>query len=371
MHKKIMIYSFLFALLIMMACTQNEPIKIGFVAGLSGRNSQLGVSARNGIELAIDNINENGVLNGRKLELIVKDDKGDTETGKRVINELIDEGVTAIIGPVMSNMADSALESIKGKAVLMISPTISTDTIKDRDDNFIRVMPVASNEAKTMAQAVLKNGFKKTAVVYDASNREYTEPIYLIFKEFFEIQGNEITYVRAFEKDKEKKFSAIAREIVNSKPEALYMIMSGIDAAFLCQQIRKLDSKIMFYGSHWVKTGNIIEEGGRSVEGLTLVTPYEREEKTDEYKRFSNQYKKMYKTAPGFVSVYSYEATQLLLSGIKDCRDLRPESIKASIIKIGKFKGLEETFTINEFGDADRSNLLVVIRDGKFVRGNK
>ena len=58
----------------------------------------------------------------------------------------------------------------------------------------------------------------------------------------------------------------------------------------------------------------------------------------------------------------------MLAEGIKSSESLRPESIKASIIKAKKFKGLEEDFTINEFGDAVRSNILVTIRDSKFVR---
>lgn len=106
-----------------LACQRNEPVKIGFTAALSGRFSDSEVKARNGVRVAADQLNENGGILGRKVEIIVKDNKNDTSLNKQVISELIDEGVIAIIGPLRSNMAQSTLSAIDEKNILLISPT--------------------------------------------------------------------------------------------------------------------------------------------------------------------------------------------------------------------------------------------------------
>ncbi len=355
-------------ILLVFSCSRNEPIKIGMVAGLSGRMSQLGVSARNAVLVAVEKANEEGGIHGRKIELIIKDNQGDPEICGRVIQELIDQGVVGIIGPLMSKMADTVLDTIKGKEVLVISPTISTDAIKDIDDNFIRLMPVASQEALAMADVVIREGHKQVAVVYDASNRAYTGPIYELFRQRLERGGGKVTYVNDMSDTREKKFTKMAREIISADVQALYIISSGIDASFLCQQIRRVTSGIRFYGSNWVKTGKIIEQGGRSVEGMVIAAPYEQEPKTSQFQEFSFRHKELFNADPDFVATYSHEAAQVLFFGIRKNRTFSPRNIKQTILDQKKFQGLEEPFIINNFGDAIRSAMFLEIKNGAFIR---
>ncbi len=95
------------------ACTSRQPLKIGFVGGLTGRTSQLGILARNGVELAVEEANRAGGVRGRLLKLLIRDDQNDHATAVRVDRELMDEGVLAIIGHVTSSMAEAALEAIE------------------------------------------------------------------------------------------------------------------------------------------------------------------------------------------------------------------------------------------------------------------
>ncbi len=291
---------------------RKKPIQVGFVASLSGRLSQMGVSARNGVELAIENMNKRGGILGRKIQFIPKDNKGDPNTTYKVIRELIDEGVKIIIGPLTSNMADPTIKAIQGKDVLVVSPTISTDAVKDLDDNFLRVALVSSEQAKGIAKEILNEGYNVAAVVYDSSNKAYTEPVYQLFKELFEREGRKITYVNSLADKERLSFLQIAEEIKESQAEMLILITSGIDAASLCQQIRKIDLAIKIYGSSWVKTNDLIEHGGKSVEGVSLVSAFEGAEKTEDYLTFQEQYKSVYKGDPTFVSVQSYVAIQVV-----------------------------------------------------------
>jgi len=339
------------------------------VASLTGRRSQLGVSARNAVIMAVQQVNKSGGINGRQIELIVKDNKDDVAECRKVVTEIIDEGAVAIIGPVMSKMAAITLKTIQEKDVLVISPTISTTAIQNLDDFFLRLMPVASKEAETMASMALIDGNRKFAVVYDSSNKEYTLPIFETFSEQINKNNGDITYSNSMSDKADQRFTRIADAVIDSGADAVYIVSSGIDAAFLCQQIRKKNGQIRFYGSHWVKSGNIIEQGGKSVEGMVLAAPFERIEKSTAYLDFLNAYVKMFKTKPNFVAKYAYESAQVLFDGIqKSGKTVSAQNIKNAILKIKDFDGLEERFTINAFGDAIRSNTVFVVENGTLKR---
>ena len=101
-----------------------EPIRVGFVAGLTGRHYGLGVSCRNGAQLAVEEINASGGVAGRPLELLVKDDAQDPEIAKRAVRELIRDRVVAILGHSTSSMAEATLAIADEEHVLMMSPTV-------------------------------------------------------------------------------------------------------------------------------------------------------------------------------------------------------------------------------------------------------
>ncbi|MBW1797231.1 MAG: ABC transporter substrate-binding protein, partial [Deltaproteobacteria bacterium] len=97
---------------VMWGCENKKPVKVGFVGGLTGRLSYLGTAGRNGVILAVEEINEAGGINGRPVELITRDDGHDPKVAVKVDRELIGEGVVAIIGHMTSSMSMAALPLI-------------------------------------------------------------------------------------------------------------------------------------------------------------------------------------------------------------------------------------------------------------------
>lgn len=356
---------------IIIGCSNPEPIKIGMVAAISGRRSQLGVSARNAVIQAFQEINDKGGINGQLVELVVTDNKDDIEECKKAVAELIENDVVAIIGPLMSKMIATTLAAVQNKNILVISPTVSTTDLENQDDLFLRLMPVASREAGIMADVALKQGARKFAVVYDVSNKAYTVPIFKTFSERVRHSSGAIVYSNDMLNRGAGQFTRLADGIINSGAQAVYIVSSGIDAAFLCQQIRKQNQTIQFLGSQWVKSGNIIEHGGKSVEGMLLSTTFEREQKSSNFLSFEKKHLQMFKTPPNFVAIYSYETAQVLAQGMAAARELTALEIKKAILTQKEFDGLEERFIINEFGDAIRSNAVLVIENGTFKRRSK
>lgn len=129
-----------FALLFFLtACAPQEPIRIGLLAGLSDRGSDFGESVRNGVILAVEQQNQAGGIDGRMIELLVRDDGQDKEQAARAARELIALKPEIVIGPVTSSMAAVVVPLMSEAGLVMISPTVAATSFKGKDDNFFRV----------------------------------------------------------------------------------------------------------------------------------------------------------------------------------------------------------------------------------------
>ncbi len=100
-------------------CDDKKPVRIGFAGGLTGRVSALGTAGRDGVVLAVEEINSRGGLNGRPVELVVRDDKQEPEPALAVDRELIDEGAAAIIGHMTSSMTLAVQELVNKEKILI------------------------------------------------------------------------------------------------------------------------------------------------------------------------------------------------------------------------------------------------------------
>ncbi|NTV34363.1 MAG: ABC transporter substrate-binding protein [Deltaproteobacteria bacterium] len=158
-------------------CGREEPIKVGFVGGLTGRLSDLGTAGRDGALLAVEEVNRTGGIRGREIVLVTKDDRHDPDEARKVDRELIEEGVAAIIGHMTSAMTAAVLPLINEKRMLMIGPTVSSDEFSGIDDYFLRVMAPSLQEAVRLAQAAFSlKGAREVFAVFDESNASYSRP---------------------------------------------------------------------------------------------------------------------------------------------------------------------------------------------------
>jgi branched-chain amino acid transport system substrate-binding protein len=185
------VYCILLAV-VLVGCLSRPPIKIGVAVELTGRRGELGVAARDGAQLAVEQINERGGVNGRPIELIVRDDGGDPDTARRVDADLVAQGVVAIVGHVTSAQTAAAFEQMNEAEVVLISPTSSSTQFSAQADYFFRVMP--SNDLMGKALAVhmyINRGVRQIVGVYDLSNRAFTETYWESIRAEFERLGGE------------------------------------------------------------------------------------------------------------------------------------------------------------------------------------
>ncbi|PLX66656.1 MAG: hypothetical protein C0602_11340 [Denitrovibrio sp.] len=363
--KRLIIATILITLII--SCSnQSKEIDIGLMGIYSGRYSEVGVATRNGVSLAIEKINQQGGLLGKKITFTPLDNKNEKNQVVANFEQHISEGRKFIIGPNISKLANETRMFAMREDILIISPTMSADIMADIDDNFIRVISRTSQEGHIIAKKALDMGLKRAAVVYDLSNAEYTEPIYEVFRETFEKASGKIVYVNHVSNNIKEDFLDMAENINSTQADTLFLLTTAIDAASIAQQVRKTNTTIHFFGTRWAKTLDIISNGGQAVEGMILTSMYTPEKRSDKYISFEKDYQDKFGVKPSFIAAYAYEAVMLLAEGIKKAGSTNVDKVKNALINMQKFDGLEETFTINKFGDSVRKSSTVQIKNGTF-----
>jgi len=348
------------------ACSKPAPIQIGFVGGLSSRTSDLGISSLNGAILATELRNAAGGINGRPVELVVRDDDQKQEIAYQAVREMIGIRVAAIIGPLTSNMSIATIPLANDAGVVMISPTTTTNELTGKDDYFFRVLsPTATyaTESARFHRNVLKHS--KVAVIYDRQNSSYSESWLNDFRRVFEKEGGRVTLALPFRAETDSNLSSLARRLVENRPDGILIIANSVDVALLCKQIRSLAPDIPISTSDWSGTEQLIELGGKAVEGVTFTQYIDRFGIQPGYVAFRQNFLKRFRREPGFAGVTTYDATNVLFDALS--RKKPGDNLKDTILSIRTFEGLQDPIVFNDNGEAERKVFMSIIRNGQFV----
>lgn len=343
----------------LLSCSKEE-IKIGFAGSLSGSGHELGVDAKNGFQMAVDEFNNNGGIRGRKILPIIKDDQSNTERALVIVDDFAHEEIDIVVGFITSNMVEAVNKGLD-KGMLFISPSISTPLLSEKDDFFIRTVNPMEFEARELARHIYANNVKKLAIVYDMSNDVYAKRYYEFVSEEFLDRDTEIVYIKALY---DTDYDTIVSKIKDSDAQGLCLVTSSHNAAEILQRLKLKDMDMPIALSQWTMATELMEKGGKAVEGAFGLSTYNNTIETQAFLDFKEAYKSRFKQEPTFISITSYESTKILLNTLLETRDHK--KIKSLIVD-NQYQGLQDSFLINEYGDGIRKFYIVEIQDGDIV----
>jgi branched-chain amino acid transport system substrate-binding protein len=348
-------------------CVPEEPVRIGFVGGLSGGWADLGMAGRDAAQLAVDQRNQAGGIGGRPVELLIRDDRQDPESAERATRDLIARGSVAIVGPMTSSMAAAVVPIATRAAVLVMGPTVTSEALSGRDDQFFRVTATTRTFAARNARHQLdRGGMRRVAAAYDLANRVYTEDWLARFRQVFTEGGGEVLTPIPFLMDGQHTYQDLARRLLAVRPDGILIVANSMDSAMLCQQLRKLDARVPVTLSDWGATERLIEMGGKAVEGVTVVQTFNRGSREPRYLAFRRAFLERYRREPGSAGTYGYEAAHVVLDALERREGDQP--LKKVLLAMGRIEGLQGGFGFDAYGDVARQIVSIsVIRNGEFV----
>ncbi len=173
---------YLSLLLALAACSPPEPVKLGFLGGLSGRVADLGEAGRNGTLMAVEEANTAGGVNGRKIELLIYDDEQQDAAAIKAT-----ETLGAAILPVATRAG-----------LLMVSPTITSSLLAGKDDILFKVVPSVETSTRRSAAFEYARGIRRAAIVNELSNRAYSADWSEHFRRDFTALGGAVVAEASF-----------------------------------------------------------------------------------------------------------------------------------------------------------------------------
>jgi branched-chain amino acid transport system substrate-binding protein len=364
--KKLPLFLLLAGSLLLGACSPPPPIKIGFIGGLTDRNSDNGQSGLNGVILAVEQFNRAGGVDGRLVELLPKDDAQDKAVAAKSSEELVAAQVEAVVGPFTSSMAQVIVPITGAAGIFQVSPTITSMDFYGKDDNLFRINRTTRDNARDYAQVMVGMGQKRVAVAYDTRNKNFTESWLTEFRTAANALGAELAAEVPYASGTDTDFDAVVRNMLVVNPDSLFFISGALDVARFAQQSRKLAPTLPIGAAEWASTEQLIELGGPVVEGLLIVQNYDRDDTSERFKAFSEAYFKRFQRNPGYSSVSAYDAATVVLQALKNRQ--KGETVKAAALRSGPYPGLQQEMVFDANGDTQRKVVFTEIRNGRYQK---
>lgn len=344
-----------------------EPILIGFSGPLTGEYSDLGVQGRNGATLAVEEINAQGGIAGRKLRLLARDDRNSAEEARKADRDLVARGVAAIIGHMTSTQSLAALPVAQKAGVPLISPTTSTPLLSGKEDMFFRVHASSDRIARSLVLFARRNlGLTRVNTLLDQDNRAYTRPFTQDFIRGFEQKQGTVPRKCAFASSEPTDWSEIVDCLMQEDPQGLMLAASARDVAALCGTLASRSLKRPILCSGWAATRSLILQGGKAVEGLYLARSGHPEPKSPEYKDFQLRYRERFGRKPSFPATQGYMAAKVLARALEKTGGKR-EGLPRALTDIEKLPTLYGPLGLDRYGDVDLPVSILQVKNATFI----
>lgn len=346
-----------------------EPILVGHFASMTGKEATFGQSTDRGIRLAIQDINAAGGLNGRPLQLITYDNKGESkEAGLAVTRLITEDKVVAVLGEVASSLSLAGGAVAQQYGVPMISPSSTNPRVTAGRDMVFRVCFTDDQQGYALARFVRENlKFTRAAVLFDQT-QAYSKGLKDDFIKPFKAMGGEIVAEQAYSGG-DQDYSAQLSTIRAAKPEIIFIPGYYTEGGNIAIQARKLGigKEIPLLGGDGWDSEQLGKIGGDAIEG----SYYSNHSAPDqpEMASFVEKYKAAYSgQMPDALGGLGYDAAMVLFDAMKRAQaesgGLKGKDLAKAIAATKDFKGVTGTITIDKNRNARKPIVIVQMRNG-------
>lgn len=299
---------------------QAADIKIGVAEALSGGAAQYGISIRNGFQLAADEINAAGGVNGDKLQLIVEDEQGKKEEAINVFKKLIfQDKVLMVFGPTLSNSAQAADPVAQAAKTVAFGTSNTADGITSIGDYVFRnSVTEADVLPETIKMAVKKSGIKSVAVLY-GNDDVFTKSGYDNFKKALEDLKMPVTTTETFAKG-DVDFKAQLTKIKAGNPDAIVLSALLAEGAPIMVQARQLGLNVPFIGGNGMNSVKVFDLVKEKSDGLYVGSPWSSSNTSAENSKFIKAYSEKFKSVPDQFAAQSYDALYITTQALKQVK---------------------------------------------------
>jgi len=296
-----------------------DTIRVGEFGSLTGDNASFGTSQNNGVQMAVQEINDSGGVLGKKIQLLVEDNEtkqGETTT---IVRKLISQDhVVALIGEVASSKSLEAAPIAQEAKIPQIATAATNPRVTQTGDFIFRVCFTDDFQAVVIARFVLENLGKKRVAFMTDVKQDYSVGLTNIAKAYFAKNGGQVVKEQSYSSG-DKDFRAQLTDIKAADPDVIIITGYYPEASLIAKQARQFGIK---------------------------------------------SYKAKYNVLPDAFAALGYDAAKLLADAIKRAGGTDSQKLRDAIASTKDFPGVSGKITINPERNADKSAVILTIKDG-------
>lgn len=356
--------------------SEEEVFKIGGIGPTTGDGAAYGQAVQHGAELAVEEINESGGINGVQIEFKMEDDQSDAEKAINAYNALRDWGMQMLMGTVTSSPCTAIAYETDDDRMFQITPSAtSTDSVQGHDNVFRVCFSDPEQGTKSAEYIATKNLATKIAVIYNSSD-VYSSGIYTNFAEEAEEQGLEIVAAEAFTADNKTDFSVQINKVKQSGAELVFLPIYYQEASAIFQQAHNLGLETQYFGCDGLD-GILGVEGFNTelAEGVMFLTPFAPDAEDEQTQSFNEKYQEEFGSVPIQFAADAYDAIYAIKAAIEEsgvtadmdytemCDPLSEAMTKINLDGLTGTDGI----TWNADGEVNKAPKAVKIENGEYV----
>ncbi len=349
---------------------QTNEIKIGGNVEMTGGVANYGNQALSGMKLAFKQVNESGGVLGKKINLILADNKSEPAEAANATTKLITQDkVSIVMGPIVSSNVLATVKIAEDNKVVVMTPTgtnekITVDNGKVRPFAF-RACFIDPFQGRVMANYATKSLKAKTAVIYIDSSSDYSKGVAAAFEETFVKNGGKVAGKEAF-LQKDQDFKATLTKIKAMNADIVFIPAYYEEVGKIVKQARELGINQPLLGTDGWDNPKVVEIAGAAALNNTFFSNhYSSQDSDPNVKKFIDAYKAEYKEEPSSMAALGYDAAMIVIDAIKRANTTDAAKVKEAMEQTKNLQVSTGIVTMDSNHNPIKSAVVIEMKDGK------
>ena len=354
--------------------SNSDTFKIGGIGPTTGDNAIYGTAVKNGIQLAVDEINADGGINGKQIEYSFEDDVSDSEKSVNAYNTLKDWGMQMLVGTVTSSPCVAVVEETHADNMFQLTPS-ATSVESIQYDNAFRMCFSDPGQGAASADYISEHGLAtKIAIIYNSSDT-YSSGIYQAFSTEAQAKGLEIVAAEAFTADSKTDFSVQLQKAKDAGAELVFLPIYYQEASLILAQADKMGFETQWFGCDGMD-GLLALDGFDTAlaEGLMFLTPFTADAEDEATQTFVSKFEEEFGDTPNQFAADAYDCMYVIKAAAEKA-EITPdmsisdmcEAMKAAMTEISIDGLTGKQITWGEDGEPTKEPTVVVVEGGKYA----
>lgn len=340
---------------------EGDTVKIGLVASLNGELKPWGDDSKRGVELAVEEINAAGGINGKKVELLIEDSGSKPEQGKTAADRLIAKGVVGIVGEVASGITAQIADSAFAAGVPVVAVGATRTDLTDKGANIFRVCYTDDFQGPVMARFAYEElRLRRLAIMTDIK-QPYSQGLSESFKKKFAELGGEIVSEESYNSG-DQQFNAQLTNIKGKNPDGMFLSGYFTEVGLIARQARDVGLNVKLLGGDGWDSQDLLAGGGEGILGGFFCNHYNNQEDRPEVKAFLDKWKAKHngQLPATTMGALGYDSMMLMADAVKRAETPDAAGIIKALEATEGFKSVSGEITLKGKGGNPPKRALVV-----------